>query len=464
MDTIDAVVHAAREANVETSREAAAFVLGFAESLKKKNAASSGALEISNAMPAYTDGALAKSRQFGKFGGRYIPETLVAAHEELEREYVKLSNDPSFRAEMEQLGRDYVGRPTPMYFCAKLTEKIGGAQIWFKREDLAHTGAHKINNALGQALMAKRMGKKRVIAETGAGQHGVATATACALLNMPCTVYMGEEDMLRQSLNVFRMRILGTTVKGVKSGSATLKDAINEAMRDWVTNVRTTHYIIGSAIGPHPFPTIVRDFQAVIGKESRAQMIKQAGRLPDVVVACVGGGSNAIGMFHPFIGDKSVRLVGVEAGGSGVETGKHSATLAAGTPGVLHGTHTYLIQTSEGQITETHSISAGLDYPGVGPEHAWLKDSLRAEYVSVTDKQAIDALLEVSRTEGIIPALEPSHALAHALDLAKKLPKDKIVLVNCCGRGDKDMNTVAAALNVELGTSAGRAAKVPQLH
>jgi tryptophan synthase beta subunit len=409
-------------------------------------------------MPEYeTLAELNKSRTFGKFGGRYIPETLVAAHEELEREYVKLSKDPQFREEMEHLGRDYVGRPTPLYFCKKLTEKIGGAQIWFKREDLAHTGAHKINNALGQALMAKRMGKKRIIAETGAGQHGVATATACALLGLPCTVYMGEEDMRRQSLNVFRMKMLGTKVVGVSAGAATLKDAINEAMRDWVTNVRTTHYIIGSAIGPHPFPTIVRDFQAVIGKESRAQMLRQAGRLPDVVVACVGGGSNAIGMFHPFINDKSVKLVGVEAAGDGVKTGKHSATLSAGSIGVLHGTKTFLLQDEQGQITETHSISAGLDYPGVGPEHAMLKASMRATYINATDKEALAALQEVSRTEGIIPALEPSHALAKALEIAKTLPKDKIVLVNCCGRGDKDMNTVAAAMGVKLGTSAGRA-------
>mmetsp|Transcript_4399 Transcript_4399/g.12780 ORF Transcript_4399/g.12780 Transcript_4399/m.12780 type:complete len:363 (+) Transcript_4399:1-1089(+) len=344
----------------------------------------------------------------------------------------------------------YIGGPTPMYFAKRLTAEMGGAQIWMKREELAHTGAHKINNAIGQALLAKRLGKKRIIAETGAGQHGVATATVCALMGLECVVYMGAEDVRRQSLNVFRMKVLGAKVHPVDSGAKTLKDAINEAMRDWVTNVGTTHYLIGSAIGPHPFPTIVRDFQAVIGKEARAQILADTGRLPDYVVACVGGGSNAIGMFHPFVGDKSVKLVGVEAGGDGVDTDRHSATLAAGTPGVLHGTRTYLLQNKMGQITETHSISAGLDYPGVGPEHAWLKDSLRAEYVAVTDKQALEGFQTLCRTEGIIPALEPSHALYHTMQLAKGLPKDKIVLLNLCGRGDKDMHTVAHAMGVKL--------------
>lgn len=363
-----------------------------------------------------------------------------------------------------------------MYFAERLTKQVGGAQIWFKREELAHTGAHKINNALGQALLAKKLGKKRVIAETGAGQHGVATATACALLGLDCTVYMGEEDMRRQALNVFRMQVLGAKCKGVSSGSKTLKDAVNEALRDWVTNVRTTHYIIGSAIGPHPFPTIVRDFQSVIGRESRVQMLERCKRLPDYVVACVGGGSNAIGMFHGFLDDAEVKLVGVEAGGHGVpesagkggdagdglvvtESGAkravHSATLVGGTPGVLHGTMTYLLQDSEGQITETHSVSAGLDYPGVGPEHAFLKDSGRVEYVAVTDSEALEALQQVSRAEGMIPALEPAHALFHGMRLAKSLPKDQIVLINFCGRGDKDMEQVAKLLKVDLGDRAG---------
>eukprot|EP00948_MAST-09A_sp_MAST-9A-sp1_P000825 g825.t1 len=394
-------------------------------------------------MPRYNSISDIPAR-FGKFGGQYIPETLMHAHEELAREYVRYSQDPTFRAEFEKLGRDYIGRPTPMYYAKRLTEHCGGARIWFKREDLAHTGAHKINNALGQALLAKKMGKTRIIAETGAGQHGVATATACALLQLPCVVYMGEEDMKRQELNVFRMRVLGTEVRGVSSGSRTLKDAVNEALRDWVTNVETTHYIIGSAIGPHPFPTIVRDFQTVIGREARKDILDQNnGKLPDVVMACVGGGSNAIGMFHGFLNDKDVKIVGVEAGGSGVNTGKHSSTLVAGCPGVLHGTRTYLIQDPEGQIIETHSISAGLDYPGVGPEHAYLKDSGRVEYVSVTDTEALEALYLVSRMEGIIPALEPSHALYAGIEMAKKMKKDEDILINLCGRGDKDMEQIS---------------------
>ncbi len=389
------------------------------------------------------------SPRFGEFGGRYIPETLVAAHEDLEVAYDEARNDPEFHRELDELLHHYVGRETPLYFAERLTRECGGARIWLKREDLAHTGAHKINNALGQALLAKRLGKPRIIAETGAGQHGVATATVCAMLDLECVVYMGSEDIKRQSLNAFRMKMLGATLVSVESGSKTLKDAINEAMRDWVTNVETTHYIIGSAIGPHPFPTIVRDFQSVIGKEARAQMLQQAGKLPDVAIACVGGGSNAIGLFHPFIEDP-VRLIGVEAGGSGVGTGKHSATLVAGRPGVLHGTKTYLLQDADGQILETHSISAGLDYPGVGPEHSWLKTSERAEYVAVDDKQALEGFQSLTRSEGIIPALEPSHAIYHAMNVARELRPDQDVLVGLSGRGDKDMHTVAAALGVTL--------------
>jgi tryptophan synthase beta subunit len=389
------------------------------------------------------------SPRFGEFGGRYIPETLVGAHEDLEKAYAEATADPSFQEELDFLLKHYVGRATPLYFAEHLTRECGGARIWLKREDLAHTGAHKINNALGQALLAKRIGKPRIIAETGAGQHGVATATVCAMMDLECVVYMGSEDIKRQSLNAFRMKMLGAELISVESGSKTLKDAINEAMRDWVTNVRTTHYIIGSAIGPHPFPTIVRDFQSVIGKEARAQMLEQAGKLPDVAIACVGGGSNAIGLFHPFI-DDPVRLIGVEAGGDGVGTGKHSATLVAGRPGVLHGTKTYLLQDKDGQILETHSISAGLDYPGVGPEHSWLKTSERAEYVAVDDKQALEGFQSLTRAEGIIPALEPSHAIYHAMKVAKELGPDKDVLIGLSGRGDKDMHTVAAALGVSL--------------
>ena len=387
--------------------------------------------------------------RFGEFGGRYIPETLVGAHEELEAAYIEARRDPAFQAELDDLNKHYVGRPTPLYFAERLTKECGGANIWLKREDLAHTGAHKINNALGQALLAKRLGKPRVIAETGAGQHGVATATVCAMMNLECAVYMGTEDIRRQSLNVFRMKILGATVVPVDTGSKTLKDAINEAMRDWVTNVTTTHYLIGSAIGPHPFPTIVRDFQSVIGKEARAQMLEQAGKLPDVAIACVGGGSNAIGLFHPFL-DDPVRLIGVEAGGDGVGTGKHSATLVAGRPGVLHGTRTYLLQDAAGQIMETHSISAGLDYPGVGPEHSWLKQTERAEYVAVDDKQALEGFQALTRSEGIIPALEPSHAIYHAMKVAKEMGAGTDLLIGLSGRGDKDMHTVAAALGVTL--------------
>ena len=391
----------------------------------------------------------ALSPRFGEFGGRYIPETLVAAHEELERIYSEAQADPEFHRELDYLLKHYVGRETPLYLAERLTRECGGARIWLKREDLAHTGAHKINNALGQALLAKRIGKPRIIAETGAGQHGVATATVCAMLDLECVVYMGSEDIKRQSLNAFRMKMLGATLVSVESGSKTLKDAINEAMRDWVTNVETTHYIIGSAIGPHPFPTIVRDFQSVIGKEARAQMLEQAGKLPDVAIACVGGGSNAIGLFHPLL-DDPVRLIGVEAGGAGVGTGKHSATLVAGRPGVLHGTRTYLLQDADGQIMETHSISAGLDYPGVGPEHSWLKTSERAEYVAVDDVQALEGFQALTRAEGIIPALEPSHAIYHAMQVARELSPEMDILVGLSGRGDKDMHTVATALGVTL--------------
>eukprot|EP00037_Helgoeca_nana_P017453 m.165486 g.165486 ORF g.165486 m.165486 type:complete len:688 (+) comp23999_c0_seq4:100-2163(+) len=389
---------------------------------------------------------------FGKFGGRYIPETLVAAHEDLWAEWQACRDDPEYKAELARLRKDFVGGPTPIFFCKRLTELCGGAQIWLKREDLAHTGAHKINNALGQALLAQKLGKKRIIAETGAGQHGVATATACALLGLECIVYMGAEDMKRQSLNVFRMNILGAKCVPVHAGSKTLKDAINEAMRDWVTNVDTTHYIVGSAIGPHPFPVIVRDLQSVIGLEARAQFLEETGKLPDVVLACVGGGSNAIGMFHPFAGDKEVRLIGVEAGGStGLPGSKHSATLTYGKPGVLHGTLTYLLQDDDGQVSATHSVSAGLDYPGVGPEHAFLKDSGRAEYRCINDNEALDAFKALSEMEGIIPALESAHAVAQAMKLAKELKPEQTILINLSGRGDKDMMHVARVLGVELG-------------
>jgi len=388
--------------------------------------------------------------QFGDYGGRYVPETVIPALEELEDAYAGLADDTAFQEELDVLLDRYVGRPTPIYHAARLSAEIGGAQMYLKREDLAHTGAHKINNALGQALLAKRIGRTRIIAETGAGQHGVATAAACAMLGLECIVYMGEVDVHRQTLNVFRMKLLGATVIPVMSGSRTLKDAINETIRDWVTNVETTHYIIGSVVGPHPYPTIVRDLQSIIGTEARAQCLAQFGRLPDVVVACVGGGSNAIGIFHPFLDDTEVRLVGVEAAGHGIESGEHAATLVAGTPGTLHGAKSYLLQDDEGQIYEPHSISAGLDYPGVGPEHSYLKDLGRAEYVGVTDEQALEGFQHLCRTEGIIPALEPAHAMYHAAQLASELPQDQIVLINLSGRGDKDMTIVAEGLGVEL--------------
>ena len=387
---------------------------------------------------------------FGRFGGRFVPETLMHAIEELEQAYDASRNDEDFQAELAHLSTFYAGRPTPLYFAENLTEELGGARIYLKREDLAHTGAHKINNALGQGLLAKRMGKNRVIAETGAGQHGVAAATVCAMLKQECVVYMGEEDIRRQSLNVFRMRLLGAEVRPVGSGSRTLKDAINECIRDWVTHVETTHYLIGSVVGPHPYPRMVRDFQSVIGREAREQVLASEGRLPDYAVACVGGGSNAIGLFHEFVPEDSVALVGVEAGGAGLDGDKHAATLVAGEVGVLHGSMSYLLQDENGQVRETHSISAGLDYPGVGPEHSYLKETERATYVSVTDSKALEGFQMLCRTEGIIPALEPAHAIYHVSRLASTLPKDKIVLVGLSGRGDKDIDTVADALGVSL--------------
>jgi tryptophan synthase beta chain len=383
---------------------------------------------------------------FGPYGGRYVPETLMVALNELTAAFEAARADETFQTELRHLLRTYVGRPTPLYFAERLSRRLGGAKVYLKREDLCHTGAHKINNAIAQGLLARRMGKTKVFAETGAGQHGVATATVCAMLGMECTVFMGAEDVRRQSLNVFRMQLLGAKVEIVESGSRTLKDAMNEAIRGWVTHVRDTYYLIGSAAGPHPYPWLVREFQSVIGTEARAQVLEAEGRLPDVLVACVGGGSNAIGLFHPFAEDTSVRFVGVEAAGEGVETTRHAATLSKGRPGVLHGAKSYLLQDEFGQVQEAHSISAGLDYPGVGPEHSFYKDSGRAEYVSVTDAEALEGFRLLSETEGIIPALEPAHAIAHVAKLAPTLPKDAIVLVGLSGRGDKDINTVIAAL------------------
>ena len=387
---------------------------------------------------------------FGPYGGVFVAETLMQAIEELRLSYERYRNDPEFLAEFHYELKHFVGRPTPVYHARRWSEMLGGAQIWFKREDLNHTGAHKINNSLGQALLARRMGKRRIIAETGAGQHGVATATVCARYGMECVVYMGSDDVKRQSPNVFRMKLLGAKVVPVESGSKTLKDALNEAMRDWVTNVEDTFYIIGTVAGPHPYPMIVRNFQSVIGQESIQQMPEFAGRQPDYVVACVGGGSNAMGIFHPYIPFENVRLVGVEAAGHGVETGMHAASLTAGKVGVLHGNRTYVIQNEDGQVIETHSVSAGLDYPGVGPEHAWLKDTSRAEYVSVTDDEALEAFHQCCRIEGIIPALESSHSLAYITKLAPTLSKDKIILVNLSGRGDKDINTVATRAGIVI--------------
>ncbi len=384
--------------------------------------------------------------RYGPYGGQYVPETLMAALGELQRSYREAQADPDFLEEMASLLREYVGRPTPLYFAKRLTDRLGGARVYFKREDLAHTGAHKINNALGQGLLVKRMGKPRVVAETGAGQHGVAAATVCAMLGLECVVYMGEEDVRRQALNVFRMKLLGAEVHPVTSGSRTLKDAINEAIRDWVTNVETTHYLPGSVVGPHPYPMIVRDFQSVIGVEAREQILAAEGRLPDYAVACVGGGSNAMGLFHPFYADETVRLVGVEAAGDGLSTGHHAAPLSDGRLGVLHGSMSYLMQDSDGQVLETHSISAGLDYPGVGPEHSFYKDSGRAQYVGVTDHEALEGLTLLCETEGIIPALETAHAIHYAAGLATTLTRGQIVLVCLSGRGDKDMEIVAEAL------------------
>ncbi len=377
--------------------------------------------------------------RFGAYGGRYVPETLMAALQELEQEYERAKSDPSFQSELDELLRNFAGRPTPLFFAHRLTEQLGGARIYLKREDLLHTGAHKINNALGQALLARRMGKKRIIAETGAGQHGVATATVCALFGMECVVYMGTEDMRRQELNVFRMRLLGAEVRGVDAGQRTLKDAINEAMRDWVTNVRTTHYLLGSVLGAHPYPTMVRDFHRCISLEARAQILEQVGRLPDAVIACVGGGSNAIGVFYEFIPDRQVKLIGVEAGGRGKKLGDHAARFEGGVPGVLQGTYSYVLQDDAGQIALTHSISAGLDYPSIGPEHANLKDEGRAEYVSASDSETLEATKVLARTEGIIPALESAHAVAECLKRVPKMKKQEIVIVNISGRGDKDV-------------------------
>jgi tryptophan synthase beta chain len=386
--------------------------------------------------------------RFGAYGGRYVPETLMAALEQLEREYERARKDKKFRAEFERLLKEYAGRPTALFHARRLTQKLGGAKIYLKREDLLHTGAHKINNCIGQALLAQRMGKRRIIAETGAGQHGVATATVCALFGFDCVVYMGAEDMRRQELNVFRMRLLGAEVRSVESGSRTLKDAINEAMRDWVTNVRDTHYLLGSVLGAHPYPTMVRDFHSVIGREARAQILRAEGKLPTAIIACVGGGSNAIGIFHEFIKDKRVRLIGVEAGGRGEQLGEHAARFRGGTPGVLQGTYSYVLQNAAGQIATTHSVSAGLDYPSIGPEHAALADTGRAEYVAASDAEALEACTVLARTEGIIPALESAHAVAECIKRAPKMKKSDVVIVNISGRGDKDMGILRENLGI----------------
>lgn len=387
---------------------------------------------------------------FGKYGGRFVAETLMGPLDELAEAYETYKSNPAFIEEFDKDLAHYVGRPSPLYFAERLTEELGGAKIYLKREDLNHTGAHKINNTIGQALLAKRMGKTRIIAETGAGQHGVASATVAARLGLECIVFMGSEDIQRQAPNVFRMKLLGAEVVPVDSGSATLKDALNEAMRDWVTNIDDTYYIIGTVAGPHPYPMMVRDFQAVIGREARRQMLDQTGELPTALVACVGGGSNAIGLFHPFIDDEDVQIFGVEAAGDGLETGRHAAPLSAGEPGVLHGNRTYLMEDKNGQIIETHSVSAGLDYPGVGPEHAWLKDIGRAQYVAVTDTQALEAFHALTRIEGIIPALESSHAMAYAMEMAPTMQKSESLLINLSGRGDKDINTIAEIEGIEL--------------
>jgi tryptophan synthase beta chain len=387
---------------------------------------------------------------FGTFGGRFVAETLMAPLDELNVAYRKYLQDPDFLAELDKDLAHFVGRPSPLYYAERWSNELGGARIYLKREDLNHTGAHKINNTVGQALLARRMGKTRIIAETGAGQHGVASATVAARMGMECVVYMGAEDIVRQAINVYRMRLLGATVVSVESGSRTLKDALNEAMRDWVTNIDDTFYIIGTVAGPHPYPAMVRDFQTIIGREARQQIMELEGRLPDALVACVGGGSNAIGLFHPFLDDRDVAIYGVEGGGDGVETGRHAAPLCAGSPGVLHGNRTYLMEDRDGQIIETHSISAGLDYPGVGPEHAWLKDTGRASYVAITDAEALDAFHLLTRTEGIMPALESSHALAYTAKLAADMNSDQIVIVNLSGRGDKDVHTIAALEGIKV--------------
>lgn len=387
---------------------------------------------------------------FGAFGGRFVSETLMDSLMTLEKEYLRLRDDAEFQAEFDKDLADYVGRPSPLYFAERLTRETGGAQIWLKREDLNHTGAHKVNNTIGQALLARFLGKKRIIAETGAGQHGVATATVCARLGLECHVFMGSEDVKRQSLNVYRMKLLGATVHSVESGTKTLKDAMNDAMRDWVANVDETFYIIGTVAGPHPYPLLVRDFQSVIGRELRRQSMEKVGKLPDALVACVGGGSNAIGMFYPFLTDESVQLYGVEAGGLGIETGEHAAPLCAGRPGVLHGNRTYLMEDENGQISATHSVSAGLDYPGVGPEHSWLKDIGRANYVSVTDEEALAGFRTLTQVEGIMPALESAHAVAYALKLAATMDKDKMLVINVSGRGDKDIHTIAQLDGIEI--------------
>ncbi len=387
---------------------------------------------------------------FGAYGGRFVSETLMDSLMTLEKEYLRLKKDPEFQKTFDEDLANYVGRPSPLYFAERLTRETGGAQIWLKREDLNHTGAHKVNNTIGQALLASFLGKKRVIAETGAGQHGVATATVCARLGLECHVFMGSEDVKRQSLNVYRMKLLGAEVHSVESGTKTLKDAMNDAMRDWVANVDETFYIIGTVAGPHPYPLLVRDFQSVIGRETRRQSLEQAGKLPDALVACVGGGSNAIGMFYPFLTDESVQMYGVEAGGLGIESGQHAAPLCAGRPGVLHGNRTYLMEDENGQIASTHSVSAGLDYPGVGPEHSWLKDIGRAQYVSVTDDEALDGFRKLTRVEGIMPALESAHAVAYGVKLAATMDKDQVLVINVSGRGDKDIHTIAQLDGIEV--------------
>ena len=406
-------------------------------------------MSSSTALPNTLRGGPDGRGRFGEFGGRFVAETLMPLVLEVERAYSNARKDPSFQQELDRYLRDYVGRPSPLWFAERLTRELGGARIYFKRDELNHTGSHKANNCMGQILLARRMGKTRIIAETGAGQHGVATATMCALFGLPCTVYMGATDVERQAPNVFRMKLLGAEVKPVTSGAGTLKDAMNEALRDWVTNVADTYYLIGTVAGPHPYPAMVRDFQSVIGEETKRQLQEAEGRLPDAAVACIGGGSNAMGLFHPFL-DDAVRLIGVEAGGYGIESGQHAASLTGGRPGVLHGNRTYLLQDDDGQIIEAHSISAGLDYPGIGPEHSWLHEIGRVEYVSATDQEALAAFQLCTRTEGIIPALEPAHALAHVAKLAPTMDCDQIIVMNFCGRGDKDIFTVAEHLGVRL--------------